>query len=86
MEVVCGGSKKLCMDALQCRSKGGEEYVGRLAALDLSLVASWVGQSASDFGDRVMCFARPRLCINLRYLEKANSHFWPNFVRNEDRS
>lgn len=69
------------MDAFQYRTKGEEDHVERLTALDPSLLASRADRV--DVDDRAMCFADPKLCVDLRSLEKANLHYWSNFVRNK---
>lgn len=33
-----------------------------------------------------MCFEKPRLYVNFRYLKKTDSQYWSNFARNERRT
>lgn len=37
----------------------------------------------NDVDNRVMCSAKPQLCVDSRYLEKENSDCCSKFIRNE---
>lgn len=75
-----GVPKELGMDVTRYRTRGEDEYMRRLTALDPSLVASWAGRI--DIDDRALCFERPQFCVDFRYLAKGSLHFESNFVRN----
>lgn len=78
-----GIPRELGVDAFQYRTFGEVGYVKRLAALDKSLVESWV--DVVDVDDRALCFGKPQLSVDFRFVEKATSQYWSNFVRNERR-
>lgn len=44
------------------------------------MVTFWEGRK--DVDDWARSFAKPRLCFNFCYLEKANLQYWSSFVRN----
>lgn len=76
--------KECVLDVFQFCSKSEEKYAMRLIVLDPSLVASWAGREYVD--DWTMCFAKLQLCVDFRYLEKANSQYRSSFVCNERRT
>lgn len=84
---VGGGSPCVCeldLDTFQYRSHAKKEYVEWLVALDPPLVASRVGQR--DVDDRALGFVKPQMCVDLCYLEKANSQYWSSLVCNKRRT
>lgn len=74
-------ARELGMDAFQNRTQDEKVCVERLNALDPSLVASEAAEN--DVDDGAMCLAKSQLCIDFRYLEKANLQYWSNLTSNE---
>lgn len=69
------------MKVFQYRARGKEENLRRLAALDPSPVASWVGWI--DVANWSFWFVKAQMCVDFCYLDKGSSHYWSNFVRNK---
>lgn len=72
------------MDAIQYRPAGEEEYVKRMAALDLLVLASLAGRI--DVNGRAMRFAKPQLSVAFRFFENVQKSNRSNFVRQECRT
>lgn len=60
--------KELGLAAFSFGSKGEEEYLDRLVALNPLLAA--VGAGRDDIDERVMCFGKTELCVDVRDLER----------------
>ena len=73
----------LDMDLFQYRTQGEIDYVRNLANIGPELIEEWRGQV--DVDDRALCYAKPQLCVEFRFLEKGGSIYWNNYVRNERR-
>lgn len=84
MEVIRGDSKGDGHECFPISHRSRERgYVKQLAALDLSLDASWAVRI--DVDDRAMCFPREQLHVDFWFLEKGFCQNWLNFICSDRR-